>query len=317
MSLLRVYLDQNAWVRLSRQHYKREHDDRVAGVLALVLEASRTGRVSFPLSASHYEETWRRGDPGSRQRLGAFMAKVSRFHTIAGPVNLLETEVDGALRRLAGQAPGPGPVVFGRGAAHAFSQPTLARTHHDDLRAAVAAFGEEPLFEYFETALLAGPPDRLPARGTARPTHKYGQRQLDFETETGRRLQEAGHTRDRAHRLVLEQESHDVIEPVNRMASGLGLAPVDVFAGRDALTDFMLSLPAKGAVCRMRMTGHENPRFRWQVGDLDDITALGTAAAYCDVVVAENHWGSILQRHAVALRARVVTDVHDLPALLM
>ena len=111
MSLLRVYLDQNAWVRLSRQHYKREHDDRVAGVLALVLEASRTGRVSFPLSASHYEETWRRGDPGSRQRLGAFMAKVSRFHTIAGPVNLLETEVDGALRRLAGARPlAPAPL---------------------------------------------------------------------------------------------------------------------------------------------------------------------------------------------------------------
>jgi hypothetical protein len=61
-----------------------------------------------------------------------------------------------------------------------------------------------------------------------------------------------------------------------------------------------MSLSAKGAVCRMRMSGHEDRGFRWHIGDLNDITALGTAAGYCDVVVAENHWGSILRRHAAA-----------------
>lgn len=63
VSLLRVYLDQNAWIKLSRQHYGRGDDDRVAGVLALVHEVSRAGRASFPLSGAHYIETYRRGDP--------------------------------------------------------------------------------------------------------------------------------------------------------------------------------------------------------------------------------------------------------------
>lgn len=316
MSLLRVYLDQNAWIRLSSQHHGRSDDDRVAGVLALVLEASCTGRASFPISAARYAETYRRGDPGSRQRLGAFMAEVSRFHTIAGAVDLLEEEVHGALRRLAGQPPGPGPAVFGRGAAHAFGQPDLARTGHDDLRQAVVAFGEERLSDFFETALLTGPSERLPSNGIAQPTQEYAQRQLDLETDTARRLKEWGHTSDRAHRLVLAQESQDLVEPVNRLAPPLGLDPLDVFTGRDAATDFVLSLPAKGAVCRMRMTGHENQQFKWHIGDLNDITSLGTAAAYCDVVVAENHWGSVLQRHSGALRARVVTDILELPVLL-
>jgi hypothetical protein len=36
----------------------------------------------------------------------------------------------------------------------------------------------------------------------------------------------------------------------------------------------MLSLPAKGAICRMRMTGHEDPNFRWHIGDLNDMVLL-------------------------------------------
>ncbi len=61
------------------------------------------------------------------------------------------------------------------------------------------------------------------------------------------------------------------------------------------------------------MTAHEDQAFRWRIGDLNGITALGTAAGYCDVVVAENHWGSILGRHRNHLRARVTSNLLDLP----
>jgi hypothetical protein len=67
----------------------------------------------------------------------------------------------------------------------------------------------------------------------------------------------------------------------------------------------------------MRMSGHENKSFRWQIGDLSDMTALGTAAGYCDVVVAEKQWGDILRRHAGELRAKVTSDLLDLPRLLL
>jgi hypothetical protein len=36
--------------------------------------------------------------------------------------------------------------------------------------------------------------------------------------------------------------------------------------------------------------GAADPNFGWHKGDLNDMTALGTAAGYCDVVVAEDHW---------------------------
>lgn len=315
--LQHVYLDQRDWVRLARQHYGRQDEAGVAEVLAFILEASSTGRVSFPLSAAHYEETYRRRDPASRQRLGSFMAKVSRFDTIASPVDLLAAEVRAAVLAYAGREPAPTPVAFGRGFAHAFGQPGLPYMRDPELRRrAIARFGEEGLFDLFEGALLAGPDERLPTADMALPTRKFAQRQLDFEKETARRLRDWGHSSDRAHRLVLAQEAMDILDPLNDTAAALALDLRSLMTGNN-LTRFMLSLPAKGAICLMRMTAHEDQSFRWHLGDLNDMTALGTAAGYCDVVVAENHWGSILSRHRNHLYARVTSDLLELPALLL
>jgi hypothetical protein len=118
--------------------------------------------------------------------------------------------------------------------------------------------------------------------------------------------------------MVLYQESQDVVEPLNRVAETLGIDVRSVVEGsQESWTSFMLSLPAKGTICRLRMSGHEDLGFRWHIGDLNDMTALGTAAAYCDVVIAEKHWASILNRHAADVRARVSSNLADLPKLLL
>jgi hypothetical protein len=56
---------------------------------------------------------------------------------------------------------------------------------------------------------------------------------------------------------------------------------------------------------------------RWQLGDLNDMTPLGMAAAYCDVVIAENQWGNVLQRHQANLTAKIIRSLADLPAQLL
>ncbi|MFF3034777.1 hypothetical protein ACFVS7_27675 [Streptomyces rubiginosohelvolus] len=316
MALKRVYLDQRDWVALARQHYGRSHDEEIAGVLAMVREASESGHASFPLSAVHYQETYHQRNPDKRRRLGAFMADISRYHTIAGAPDLLAAEVHVAVSALTGTAPNHTPVPFGRGAKHAFQQMKGYFTDPETERRAIARFGAEAVSDYFERALLMGPEEQLPCAGIALPTREFSQHQLDFERETARKLGEWGHTSDRAHRLVLAQEAHDIIAPLNaEIAAGSHIrALVD---NRSALTDFMMSLPAKAAFCRMRMSAHEDANFRWHLGDLNDVTALGTAAAYCDIVVAEKHWGSILRRHALYLTAQVTSDLRDLPQLLL
>jgi hypothetical protein len=317
VSLKRVYLDQRDWIKLGRQHYGLDNDEGIAGVLAMVREASRAGFASFPLSSSHYIETYHHRDPGRRQRLGAFMAEISRFHTIATAPDLLDAELHVALCRLAGMEPRHQPVPFGRGARHAFGKSMPTYFSDPDLeRRVIAHHGEEAVFAFFEAALISGPDEQLPASGMALPSREFAQRQLDFEHDTTRRINKWGHTRDHAHRLVLTQEMTAMLDQFNEAAEviGFGIRPL---GSGEALTRFMLSLPAKGNVCRMRMSGHENRNFRWQIGDLSDMTALGTAAGYCDVVVAEKQWGDILRRHAGELRAKVTSNLLDLPRLLL
>ncbi|MFI0990661.1 hypothetical protein [Streptomyces exfoliatus] len=316
MALKRVYLDQRDWVALARQHYGRSHDEAIAGVLALVREASESGHASFPLSAVHYIETYHQRNPDRRRRLGAFMADISRHHTIAGAPDLLAAEVHVAVSTWTGITPDHAPQPFGTGAKHAFKQMKGYFTDPETERRAIAQFGAEAVSDYFERALLMGPQEQLPFAGMALPTREFSQRQLDFERETARKLREWGHTSDRAHRVVLAQEAQDLIAPLNAQTAAASHIRA-LIGNQSALTDFMMSLPAKAAICRMRMSAHEDTNFRWHLGDLNDITALGTAAAYCDIVVAEKHWGSILRRHAPYLTAHVTSDLRDLPHLLL
>jgi hypothetical protein len=313
-----VYLDQRDWIRLARQNYGLTDDNGAAGVLALIREASATGNASFPLSATHYVETYHQRDPGRRQRLAKFMAEISRFHTIASAPDLLEAEVHVALCSIADVEATRTPLPFGRGLAHAFGlaeAPYLADP--EARRRAVARLGADRVFEEFETAALAGPDEQLPTGEIALPTREYAQRQLDLELDTARKLREWGHNSDRAHRLVLAQETADMVDVINRTAAAIEVDIRSVISSRETLTEFVLSLPAKGTICRLRMSAHEDQNFRWHIGDLNDMAALGTAAGYCDIVVAEKHWTNTLLRHAAHLRARVTSNLLDLPELLL
>lgn len=318
MSLTRVYLDQRDWIRLARQYYGTSSDNRYADVLAVVTEAATAGLASFPLSAAHYIETWRNRDAGRRQRLGHFMADISKFHTIAGAPDLLGSEVHMAVCETTGLEPTSPPQPFGRGLGHALGP--AAREFMDSLparRRAIARFGQDPMFELYERNALVGPDENLPFEDIQLPTREFCQRQLDMEHETARNLEDWGHSTDRAHRMVLAQETTDVVKLINSEMVRLRTDLRSVVNDKESLTKFVLSLPAKGVITRLRMTAHENRQFRWNLNDLNDITALGTAAAYCDIVVGENLWASILQRNAGHFRARVTSNLLDLPELLI
>lgn len=319
VAVKRVYLDQNQWIALARQANGLSHDPGVADALTIVEAASRSGLASFPLSAAHYFETMKRGDPGSRQRLGSFMARISKFDTMASAPDVLSLEVRRAALSIAGKTElPPEPRIFGRGFKHAFGQSAAEHFPTPDVvREVTKAVGADVVFELVETAMITGPDQRLPFQGIAAPDSSAAQRQIEYERETRDKLKAWGHSSDRAHRLVLVQECGDVLVLLNELVDQFGLDIKGLVGDRENLTAFLLSLPAKGAIIRLRMTAHENVQFRWQLGDLNDMTALGMAAAYCDVVVAENQWGSILQRHQPGLHATVVRRLRDLPDQLL
>lgn len=313
----RVYLDQNAWIRLSRAHHGLATDEPTVTALEVVQESVRLGIASFPLSWIHYFETYRKRDPGARRRLGRFMAETSRFHTIAAANSLLPHEITAAVARLQKTEPPASPHVFGRGIVHAFGDPTFGIDDQESLRPLTRQVGGEAVEDAMELEMLMGPGVALPFADIAAPNDAGSQRQLKFELEVERQLAIHGRAADLANRIVLAQETIGLAGYVPENLIPRGDTNSGIPKARAFWKGFVLSMPAKGAITRMRMTAHQNATFSWHVGDLNDMMALGCAAAYCDIVVAEKKWGDVLKRDRRHLHAAVVTDVADLPGLLI
>lgn len=307
----RIYLDQNAWIQLARQKLGKSHDPQMGDVLRLIQQHASSGTSSFPLSASHYFETLKRGDPAARRRLGEFMFSIAGLDRITDGRRLLVGELHAALSADFDLPPPPTVEPFGRGVAHAFRE--MGDPYSTPgIRAAVEALGRRQVEELIELEMLAGPQFQLPGLGIARPDETDSQRQLDYERGTRDRLRAANGDSDLARRVVLGQELQDLLDPLNAFADAHRLS-LERYRTQETLTRLLLSLPAKGTITRMRWTAHQNPHYKWAIGDLSDIVALGTAAAYCDIVIAEKHWGSVLQRHQPHLRGHVLTSLRQLP----
>lgn len=307
----RVYLDQNAWIQLARHHHGKSNSRSDLGrVLTCIQEHAKTMATSFPLSASHYFEIFKRGDPAARRRLGQFMASIAGADRILDATRLLRDELHTSLSSQLDLAPPPPPQPFGQGLSHlmpefTYDTPVLA--------AAIEAWGRQAIKRVVEQEMLMGPSFQLPDHGIARPDNEISQRHLNFELRTQDQLRG---TTDKtlARRVVLGQEALDIVEP---MMTFLAEHQIDSapYLTADGLTRTLLSLPAKGAITRMRISAHQNPNFRWAIGDLHDLVALGTAAGYCDIVVCEKQWGSILQRHQKHLQATILTRLRELPEI--
>lgn len=311
----RVYLDQNAWIELSQSHYGLSQDDRARAALEVVQESVRLGLASFPLSWIHYFETYRKRDPGARRRLGRFMAETSRYHTIAGADALLPYEIATAVARLQGQEPKPEPCIFGRGIAHAFADDQFALRKSPGRL--VRLLGEGGVRDAMELEMLMGPDVALPHGNIAAPDIAGSKRQLELELDVERQLLKHGRSGDLPNRIVLAQETLDLASQVPRELIPTGNTHSGIPKARAFWREFVLSMPAKGTITRMRMTAHQNAHFSWHIGDLNDMMGLGFAAAYCDIVVAEKKWGDILKRHRGHLKAQVITSIKDLPGTLI
>jgi len=106
-----VYLDLNHWIGLSDAVVGRSQGDNYRDALAASREARRSGRATFPLSATHYMEIAKIVDPSRRSNLAAIMEELSGFATLASRPVVTRLEIEAVLDQELGLAPSPPPVV--------------------------------------------------------------------------------------------------------------------------------------------------------------------------------------------------------------
>ncbi len=321
----RVYLDQNKWIDLSRAAHGRKDGDRFHEALDVARYGVEHGLASFPLSSIHYMETLKRRDASSRHRLAVVMAELSKMHAMAPPDMVVPAELDAALIRRYCKPLEPRPLrVFGVGHRHAFGLPEGRYRLPED--AVIAPEQRQAVEEWANSVLelgaLAGPPEGVPVPGMKENDYyrAFGDRYVRGE----KRLAD-GIAEHRVNKKVLKEwvAASEVVDIVDALNEAFDRARISEDESRDletaeGLTSLLLDLPSRVITYQLRRLRHENPKTSWKPTDLEDVSALAVAVAYCDVVVTERHWSHLARRGQLDQRfsTTIISSVSQLPGVL-
>ena len=148
--MVRVYLDQNFWIRITAARQGRA-DPGFSELLEACQSAVDDGRAQFVLSFANYEENWRRGSLADRIAVAETMELLSGFVTMRTVWRLHEDEVRASLCHILPVEDQERTRVFGRGIRHLlpfepfdlFSDDFRVQlAQHGDLRVAAGLFIE-------------------------------------------------------------------------------------------------------------------------------------------------------------------------------
>jgi hypothetical protein len=320
--MLRLYLDQFAWVGLARAAHGRSSATVAAHEALEVLRFGvANGLVSCPLSSHHYMETLLRRDGGSRHRLGETMAELSRFDAIAPSTEVVPAELDAALHARFEKPSDPKPLrVFGSGVAFAFGEgfpryrvpANVSMTKQERLSFEVVAN------QVLQMAALKGPPAGVPVPGMTENNYyrNFGEKYVVAEKRLADGFIEHA-AQAKVPDWVTASVLADILDPFNKALARAKITAAESqpFESAQGLTDLLMSLPSRVVVYELRRQRHRNPQTNWEANDLDDLEAMSVAIPYCDVVVTEKQWCHFARPANLGERfgTRIVSALSDLP----
>jgi len=316
-----IYLDQMQWIQLARAYHGRSTDPALRAVLDFVIAARETGQARFPLSLAHYLETAHRGDIASRSRLATVMRELSGGLRLASPERVVEREIDIALRlefgprvrdrrpfslveRGLGQLTGvPGRFrLVGSGLAH------IAPERIAEVENRANEMLDEVLLSGVAPFATATPPP--PSVDTSGPARKFqaglaGLAALHAKMDTA--------TRSRA---IYAQTMVDIRDAIDEALVAHGVT-WDEFAmlRLEGWMRFLDNMPSRRVDMHLRRQWASNASLPAKVTDLNDWAYVGTAVAYCDVVVTERQLADLANRPGLTKKAIVIADIRQLPAV--
>jgi hypothetical protein len=245
------------------------------------------------------------------------MWEVSRGLTMACNSMIVKHEVATALSRRFPHVRPPVLELIGSGVGHAFGQPGPQYRIPAAIRSRLPAVRAQDFESYLnliiERACITGEsPD-----GTPPPVFTNRQHGEDFAKYLrglGTRLRQLPRVKypDALNAISM----CDNLEAFHWALAHTGITWARFLAlGREELTRFQTELPSRVVESHLRWQYVKNPSLQPRANDLEDWSGLISAAAYCDFVVCEKHFASLARRDGFRPKARVLTDLSDLPRL--
>ena len=302
--MLRVYLDQFAWIRLSRAKHKRKVEEGWDDAYDLALDLRNAGLVSFPLDLYRYWETAKNPVDASRERLVETMVELSDFDTMCGPSSVLDHEIDSLLRAQFGRPlTTREPRVFGRGVGHlsggavtnsvrpARQQPPSV-DRSSDLRVSVD--------RELERKLLGAGPQAHSRAGLPLDVYNFGDRFVQHEVQVANDIASLKVRGKDLRAAVVAADFADIKPAIQRRMDAAGLTAEQVVSelGDVGLLNFVQSLPTRRVTNSLRASKHAHPASNqdWKPNDFIDVVQLPVPVVYCPVVLTEARWVDAMRR---------------------
>lgn len=298
--MLTVYLDQNKWVALAQAETGHPAGEPHRHALAVFKRAVDEGRARFPLGTTHYFETAKQNDRRKRLELAATMARLADLVRIAPPQAVVSHELCHALVEVLGLTKALPPLaVFGSGVSHAFATPGLAYsapTQWQGIELPPTLLPElqrrGPLA--WEALLLASVAATDGPEGVRIEVNQFKQ-ETDSRFVQGQKeiaAQVRQHGRQHIPNILLASVYRDIREPLAQATLSVGLPHIEGLA--EKFGAIVEATPSRWVEMKLRQQRHANPQKTWHGNDLNDVIALSVAVPYCDVVVTEKSWSSML-----------------------
>ncbi|MBM4470296.1 hypothetical protein GS502_13565 [Rhodococcus hoagii] len=284
------------------------------------------------LSLTHQYETQQRSNWESRIDVIETMVELSQFHAIAHPTVIVPQEIDQIVTRWIGTQSAP-VRPFGRGLNFMLGTeldtfPIPADLNFEEL-------GYPPNFsrlirthpdQALELILMAGPHPELNIGANFRAFfHALKQNDKTFsdgQEEVARIIKE-NKLHSRLDDAMVAYALSEIKEELLKVAAQRRVHPsqvIDKLGGTaENFRSLLEGLPSRHVVKELSLMQHMQPHKKWKPNDLSDLTALGVAIPYCDVVVTEKFWTDSVRRRGLDKRyATIVSDnLQDLPQILV
>lgn len=304
-----VYLDQWVWIRLAQVLSGKSDNSNHKRALEKVLSASDAG-VIFPISVTHYVETFKIRDGDRRRFLAAVMIRASKCRTLRARKDLLRSQMLNAMHEQFERPTfRPAPIApFGVGVHFAFQglqfnldllgSPEIVSRARRTFSPAVLC----RMTQWAETQFLSGPRDadvkRLRDEYGYKPetTYTSSLKRLEWEQVYIDLLREDPIDADKLRVRVQAREAiHELAEITHSTLREYGLSFARAFrvesdppsVTRPRIVGFYDAMPSVRIAVDMKAELFKDQSRRWKVNDLHDIDALSMAIPYCDVVVSD------------------------------
>lgn len=310
-----IYLDQNAWSNLLKS------SEETVGFFE---DLSDSGKVIFPLSIVHLQETTKICNNTKRLQIAKLMVGLSKQYSFLPYVDqIIEMEVRNEILRLYGCQPvNLDSYVLNKGICHLLGvKPTIVKRPGANVNGEPPSDVKKKMMDYIES------PDAMLDAFLLLPTLKgktkssYEETVMKMEQNRKNLLKIAD--KNFRRKFVFADFMIDFIGPtVAKMLAEINMPKAQVFFknwDKKDFETFIDHIPTAFSLFSLIFKRDQQLQRLIEVNDIPDVWALSLAIPYSDIVVTEKMWASIAMQEtklASKCNAKVLTTIEELLTVL-